>query len=482
MFRPALTTLFATPVLAGALLAQGPQLLLTFSQPEQTLSGSGGTSLRFLNPNEIAHLDFMPCPVTGAEKWAPRTCFHAMAGDENTDALYWNPAIFGAIDALVATVSATPIGGVNQRTIFYSPSVAMGTGVSGLPGLRPGDVGRIVRTSAGDGKVEYFMRREQFNQALGLPLNTAIDIDAIAFSLSHGVFFSLDQDILCNTICGPTLVRDGDVIGIDPAYLNYTSDFRIATVTPNSAMVVYDEAQMDVFVQSAQVTNRFGVCINQSIDLESLEIDWTSGNVVTITRCAGAIMQVPDLLFSTETMTGASLLTTAGGGTIYQGGCGQMGRGCGGGPTFGYEAGLLPPSSTVGVPSYINGLLSTWTCRYVMEVRQPVMNSSPSGLPAGATPIDIGSPAPMNFVFIHLAPMGFNAVPSSVPTFPWSLFCFPDTYQPLWFYQPVPTINGFATFPSPGIPPNFPVKVLFQSVGIVNGLIEFSTPAMWDVL
>ena len=34
-------------------------------------------------------------------------------------------------------------GGVNPRSVFWSPSAAMGTNISALP-LRPGDVGRIV--------------------------------------------------------------------------------------------------------------------------------------------------------------------------------------------------------------------------------------------------------------------------------------------------------------------------------------------------
>jgi hypothetical protein len=271
-----LSRLFVPATLAAAALAQGPDLLVTYSQPEVTTSGSGGTNLRFLAPNEIAHLEWSagPCSSLSAEKWAPRTCFHTMAGDENGDGTYWNPAIFGSIDALVATMSTTPVGGVNPRTVFYSPSAAMGTNISGIPGLRPGDVGRIVRTSAGDGQVEYFMRQEQFNQSLGLPLNTPIDVDAIAFSPNYGVLFSLDQDIVANTICGPMLIQDGAVIQVSPWALTYTPDFRIASVLPVSAAVLYTEAQIDAFVNNAQVTDRFGICLTNGIDLESLEIDW----------------------------------------------------------------------------------------------------------------------------------------------------------------------------------------------------------------
>jgi hypothetical protein len=190
--RALLTATVATAVAAAA-AAQAPDMLVTYSLPEQTLSGSGGTVLRFLRPNEICHLEWSngPCASPSAEKWAPRTCFHTMAGDEDGDGRYWNATIFGTIDAVCVPVATSPIAnGVNARTAFFSPSVAMGINISGAPGLRPGDVGRIVRDAGGfEGQVEYFMRQEQFNQALGLPLTSAIDVDAIAFQPGLGVYF-----------------------------------------------------------------------------------------------------------------------------------------------------------------------------------------------------------------------------------------------------------------------------------------------------
>ena len=264
--------------LCATAIAQGPDFLVTYSQPETTLSGSGGTVLRLLKPNEIAHLDWStgPCSSLSAEKWSPRTCFHTMAGDENGDGTYWNPALFGSIDALCQKMPLSPIAGAaNPRDVFWSPSAAMGNNISGGPSLRAGDVGRIVRDAFGnDGQVEYFMRREQFNQVLGLPLGTAIDVDAIAWSLNYGVFFSLDTDIVCNTACGPMLVQDGAIIAISNGALTYTPDMRIAGVLPNSAIVVRTEAQVDAMVANALVTNRVGACLFNAVDLESLVFDW----------------------------------------------------------------------------------------------------------------------------------------------------------------------------------------------------------------
>ena len=474
--------LFAHAALAVTLAAQGPDFLITYSQPETTLSGSNGTSMQTLLPNEISHLEYSngPCASLSAEKWSPRACFHAMAGDENSNAMYWNPTLFGSIDALVEGMSMTPIAGSNPRTVFFSPSVAMGNGVSTLP-LRPGDVGRIVRTTSGDGQVEYFLRQEDTNMALGLPSTTPIDVDAIAFSPNYGVFLSLDQDILVNTPCGPTMLQDGAIFMIPNWAITYTWDFRIASVLPNSAFVIYTEAQVDAMVANAQVTDRFGVCLTNAVDVEALEIDWM-GPGQTIVPCAGAVLWAPDLIFSVETGTGASVLTTQFGGSIHGNTCTLMGTGCGSGPTFGPQTGIRSTSSSVGAPSYVNGLCSTWTLRYSLQARTPVLNSSPSGLAAGATLFDINSPAPLNFIFVTFVPSGVNAVPTSFPGFPFSLFGFPDYYPTNFFYMFSATAGGTSTFPSFAIPPNFPVKLLFQSVGVVNSMIEFSTPAILDIL
>lgn len=475
--RP-IVRLCAPAVLTVAALAQGPDFLLTYSQPEITLSGSAGTVLQFLNPNEIAHLEWSagPCSSLSAEKWAPRTCFNTMAGDENGDSWYWNPAIFNSIDALMTGVPTTPIaGGVNPRTVFYSPSVAMWTGVSGAPGLRPGDVGRIVRNAAfQDGQVEYFMTQEQFDTSLGLPLTTAIDIDAIAFALGYGVYFSLDVDTLAFTACGPTLVQDGAVVFVPDSAITYTSDFRVASVLPNSASVLYTEAQMSAFLANAQITDRFGVCLTNVVDTEALEIDW-SGAISTVVPCPGNPIQTPELIFTAETMTGAGVATTQFGGTIYSGICGAAARGCGGGPTFGPQMGIQPTSATVGAPSFVNSLASTWCWRYSMEAQQHTASTT-FALPAGWQSLHLSSPVAWNFILWTPAPSGFNVVAPSF-TNPFGLFCFPDLYPMPNLFTAVPTLGGFATCPLMAIPAGLVGKFVFQSLGFPpGGSWEFSTP------
>jgi hypothetical protein len=472
--------LLVAAAVAAAASAQGPDMLVTYSQTEQTLSGSGGTVLRVLRPNEICHLEWStgPCASPSAEKFAPRTCFHVMAGDENGDGVYWNPTLFGPIDALCAPIGTAPaIAGVNARSVFFSPSVAMGTNVSGGPGLRPGDVGHIVRNAAfQDGQVEYFMRQEQFNQALGLPLTTPIDVDAICFQPGLGVYFSLDQDITATNFCGATFIQDGAIVCVPDWAITWTADFRVASVLPNSSAVVHTEAAIDAMVANAQVTDRLGNCLTQAIDLEALEFDWNGPTGMSF-PCPGTVVQAPHFIFTVETGTGASVLTTIGGGTIYNHMCGQAGRGCGGGPTFGPQMGIQPTSATVGAPSYVNALMATFTTRFVLEAQQHVV-TAPGGAPLGATMIDYRSPYAWNLAFIELVN---PFVPPSLPAFPFSQLCFPDLYTPSLIVHWWPIAGQWGSFPATGFPAGFSGKILYQALGFGGSGFELSTPTVVDI-
>ena len=470
--------LLAAATLAAAVVGQNNDLLVTYSQNEQTFSGSGGTVLRFLKPNEIAQVErtISPCVAVVAEKWAPLTCFHTMAGDENGDTDFWNPALFGRIDALCVGLPMSPvISTTSARTVFWSVSAPMGNAISTQP-FRPGDVARIVRTPAFvEGQVEYFMRREQFNAALGLPLTTPIDVDAIAWSPNYGVYFSLDIDTPGNGACGPAFYLDGDVLCVPAAAITWTPDMRVGAVLPASVYRIYTEAQMDAFVLAAQVTNRFGTCLSAALDTESLEIDWTTTGTSIVT-CFGTPLAVPDFLFTTETMTGASLLTTAGGGQIYNQLCQPSGTSCGFGPTMGPQMGIQA-AGLIGAPSYLNALATTFTCRHVLEPQQHVLNVFPLGAPLGATQIDYHSPFLFNVALIEIVS---PVIPGSFPAAPWSPLCFPDLYAPSLFVHCWPVWGAWGSFPMVAIPPLWQGKVLYQNVGFGTTL-ELSTPAVIDV-
>jgi hypothetical protein len=463
---PLLSSLACTTLLS----AQGFDFLYTTSQNEQTLTGSGGTNLRLIHPNDVVGLPALPCPQR-AEKWSPRQAYLTMAGDENGDASYWNPALFGSIDALLVTAFSSGAAMTNPRTVWFSPSNAMGTAVSGGLGLRPGDIGRIVRTTAGDGRVQYFIRQEMINQALGLPLTTPIDVDAAAFGPNQGLYLSLDSDITCTPCGGPVLLRDGDVFCIPPGAYTMTAAGTMSGVLANSAVVVYTEAMMDAFVASAAVANNVGMCVPAAIDTESLEIDWANPGTLAIPGCTGTVVFVPNFLFTTESLTGGAILTTAFGGQIHGSTCGLVGTPCGFGPTLGNQIGLLPPSASTGIPSYVNALASTRIFEFAAEAKLPQI---PIG---GVAQIDFNSPGFMTWVFLTFAPTGPAAVAPSA-SFLWGFLGFPDYYPVVNFMGTVP--GGFATYTSPAIP--WACDLVFQGVTITTaGTIEASTPTMVEV-
>lgn len=450
---------------AAPAAAQMP-FLFTTSQTEQTLSGSGGTVLKTLRPNEVAMVEFWSCTGLSAEKWAPRTCYHTMAGDENGDTAKWNPALFGSIDGLCEVLG--PLGLSNQRNVFWSPSVAMQPGVSGAPAIRPGDTARIVRNTSGDGQVEYFLTQEQVVMALGMSNGSSVDVDAIAADCSYGVFFSLDVGTPVNCGCGTTFVNDGDVLMIPPAAIGWTADCRVATVLPNSAVRVYTEAQMDSFVGTAFVSNHVWQCLGAIGDLEGLDLDW-NGPVQTMTLCSSVTVQVPTLAFTGDSMTGCSVLTTAGGGAILQRGCATLGTSCWFGPTTGAQIGLQPPSSG-GVPSYVNALTSAYPRQFTVEPHQHQF------VTGGSAVLDLYSPGPFTFLFARFDSMAANSVAPSLSY--WNLH-FPDEYitgNAASFF----ILGGYQTFNAGVIP--FPCKIVWQAATIsTSNTIELSTPATMDI-
>ncbi len=453
-------TTLPTFLLAFSAAAQGPALLFTTSQVEQTLSGSAGTVLGTLRPNEVAIAEFNPCPLVSAEKWAPRTCYDTMAGDADANGWIFEPGRFGRIDALLDMPSSGAPG--SQRTVYFSPSVPMGTAVSGAPGLRPGDTGRIVYNAAGFGMVEHFLRAEDVQIALGLPPTpVVVDVDAIAASPNLGVFFSLNQNLPVAAACGLGFVQDGDVIVIPAAAITWTPDLRVAAVVPGSAELCYSEAQMDLFVQAANVTDATGACVTTIGDLEGLEIDW-AGPVIGVPGCTGTATARPALAFSGSTLTGCGVLTTAAGGQIWAPFCGPLASACGTGPTFGNQMGVQPVSATLGAPSFVNALALGRGPRFVLEPQQSV---APLGSPAV---VDMFSPGGFNFVFAAVAP------PVVAPCFPFPNLCFPDVYVGGWVWSTT-TFGGFSTFATPPI--SMPVKVVFQAATFVGPNLVLSTPA-----
>lgn len=459
--------------------AQAPGALLTFSQTEYTQSLGGGP-LATLQPNEIS---FLPLPLGCSnghltEKWSPRTCFDVMAGDENGDTQYWNPNLFGSIDALAGIYSNFGWEQTDPRNVFWSPSAAMGTNISGSP-LRPGDIGRIVKGGGGDGEVDLLMSQEQFNIAIGLPPGNPIDIDAFAYEPGLGIYFSVDNHLfLANPACAPnTLIADGDLLAIPDSAITWSLNYRVLSVAPSSAHVVIGEAQFGAMLANSQIADRNGAPITTAIDLESLDIYSGQGSGITLVNTCSGQVAVPDFVFATESMTGGSLATTVGGGQPYYSACG----------TTGYQVPQVQNGSAVGIqgspfqgpPSHVNALLLTTTKRFVLEPDVHQQNYSLLGGPP--TTVHIGAEFVYVFTWVDLAPA---TVPTSFFIPPFSPNCFPDWYCPnltLWqFHTPV---TGFASFATVPIPVGWSGKLLFQSIGFDAPGVDFevSTPCVIDV-
>ena len=466
--------LYAPLLLSSLAWAQAPDILFTTTRPEQTLSGSGGTILHATHPNEVLRLLPGPGPAT-AEKWAPRTMFHVHAGDDDADDRYWQPGMFQQIDALLSDTFGT--GPTNQRKLFFSPAVPMATAVSGGPGLRPGDVGRIRKLGGLDGQVEHFITAEQIQLALGLPPVPAfVNVDAFAAQPNLGVMFSIETDTPVMLAMGPPTVLDGDVMLIPPAALAYSGTGTIAAVLPGSAVVAYREAQLDNAVTNAVVTDRDGICLNTIIDADALEIDLMLPIAFTVPSMFGPVA-VPHVIFAGESLTGGGVLDTFMGGRIRPHPSGQLGNNCGVGPTFGSQVGLLPPSAgSPGIASSVNSLATAQVCTFVTETPTPQV---PMGTP---TQVDYQSPGTPSIMLLSFAPGGPGAVPlSATPGFPGN--CYPNYYPGTgagpfslgWSFAG----PGFGSWAIPPIP--FPGDLLFQMVTFTSTGLELSTPTIIEV-
>ena len=181
----------------------------------------------------------------------------------------------------------------------------------------------------------------------------------------------------------------------------------------------------------------------------------------------------PALIFTAETLTGGGVCTTAAGGQIYAAGCGRLGMSCGTPlPTLGDQVGLLPPSGTLGVPSYLNALTGSWQQLFVIEPKQHMF---PRNNPAV---VDLN--VPPSIVFAVLAVQW--APPTIAQSFTWSWNYFPDAYVLPWAWVSTPIWTpGFHTITSPNIP--VAIQLVWQALALdTNGQIILSTPAMMDVL
>ncbi len=478
--------------LALALGAQQPTLLFTPAADEVTRSGSNGTVLRNISKQSIGFVVPNPNQPYSAEKYAPALAFQTLAGDEDGDGDVHSADIFGAIDAVLVTpYDWNPEQGAQPRTrpvtifdCYVSPSVDVGTNVSGVPGLRKGDCGRFVRTPAGNGQVTRFISAEQLISVLGMfdPQNNQpltandIDLDAITVSVGRDIFVSFDQDhslrLLINGALANFTLADGGVACIGASAWVPNARGEVANVLPNRGVIVFSEAQVDALVANAMLTDGGGMCQVVVLDTESLAIDPNGG--VFNTQWGNVQLTWPHLLLSGQMMTGTGVITTLAGGQIAQVNGAALARGCGVGPTTGGQMGLDPSGSVSALAALES--LGCEPCWFVLG------SPTPTGL-GGAIDVHVGTNLP---VAMALLGFGLGALPvsPSISFLPWSpnTPCFPELY-PTILPNPMLAIAlaaglgnaRFGTFPVAATPA-IAQGILFQAVTQVNGNLHLSTP------
>ena len=487
------TTLCLTLLAATSLPAQNQSsLLFSPRSPEETRSGSGGTVLRTLQPRAIASVTPRPGGNVSAEKYAPAIGWQTLVGDEDNDGDAHTPGLMGAIDAVLVkpyefdpanqafVARTTPIDWLD---VYISPKRRVGTFVSGMPGLRPGDCGTYVRTSGGgNGQVRHFLRAEQIINAFGIwdpqlqtPLRPdQLDLDAIAVDQLGNIFLSFEDDHELRLVVGGAVVTiilaDGGIAWLPPGAWTPDSFGNVATVTPMSGRIAFGEPGVDGMVIASSVTDQTGMCPTQIVDTDGLAIDPNGGTFTTVWD--GVAVTLPDLLFSGETLTGGAVLSTMAGGSIATVNGSALAAPCGAGTiTDGTQMGLSPS----GVVDSLDGLASLdqepW--RFV------VGSSTAIGL-GGTITIDIGTNVPFPMIWLGVG-VGTWPVSPSVDFRTWfpNTRCFPELYNISPATTLVPVADGFGGFTASftTFAPVVPGGLVFQAAGVYSASVHLSSPA-----
>ncbi len=484
-------TILTTLTLTAALAAQQPAcLLFATSGNEETKSGSNGTPLRLLDDRAIG---FVTPAAAGysAEKFGPALAFQTLAGDEDGDGDVFSPDLMGSIDAItVLPYQWHPELGLQPRTrpvnlleCYVSPSIDVGTTVSGAPGLRKGDCGVITRVGALNGQVRHFIRAEQLIDALGMfnPVTQQllapqdIDLDAITVCSTRDIFVSFDRDHSVRLRVGGGLanftLEDGAVACIPAAAWTPNARGEVAAVLANRGVIVWTEAQVDAMVMAAAIADGAGACPNAIDDTEGLAIDPAGGGFNL--QWGNQVLPMPHLLISGEQLTGAGVISSRAGGVIANVNGRALGRACGVGPTDGGQMGLR----VTGNVGHLGGLETL--------AREPawfaVDTTTPTGL-GGVIDVSVGTNLPVGMAFLGFG-LGALPVSPSMSFAPWApaAVCFPELYPAILGHPPIamalaaggPT-TSFATLTANA--PAVAVGILFQAVTVTAAGLELSTP------
>lgn len=451
--------------LSTAVAAQGqPNIYFVPSADVESWCLAGSTCcLATITPRDVAVVQKATCQDC-AYKLAPQFAWNTLVGDDDGDALYHQANLFGEIDALMFK----PAGGTlpNMRQMFISPKRPLGRSVSGVPGLRPGDVGAIIRNGAGlDGQVVHFLRVEHVRSAFGLSAAiTEIDVDAVAADSSGNVFLSLDADhaalLDVDGVLTPFTIQDGAILVIPTAAITYDARGNVASVLANRGMILRSESAVDGLVASAGIHDHTATCVSQIGDTDALEV---IGAGQLVLQWGRTTMSFSHLAVGGQRLTGLGVITTAGTVMAYGPTPCLLARQCGGaftGPTTGFEMGVQAVGG--GATSASLGALA-----FDLDLPAPYAFFVDTCTPSVATPATValgvhGGQSP-SLLMVSIGPSAAAGVAPSLPS-PWlPTAAHPDLY-----------IAGYvATLPVPAsgtlslaVPGGVTANLVFQALTI----------------
>ncbi len=475
-------------------------LLFTPKADEFTLSGTGGTVLSMIGRRAIGVVTpgGAACNYS-AEKFGPLVAHQTLVGDEDNDGDVHTPRLFGAVQALLVKSHKWNANGrtwdaitnpINLRDVYITPKKALGTDVSGVPGLRPCDSGRIYA----NGRIRHFITGEQIIQALGMinsqgrPLTPdALSLDAITLDPKGNIYLSYEKDNACRLYCGDELtnytLRDGGVAVILAAFWTPTSGSDVFAVADKRGRIALTEARIDAMQANARLADAAGACPTATIDLDGLAVDRRVLAGTFVTQWCKQKMTLPNLLFSTEAFTGAGVASTRNNGEIARvNGC-LLAQGCTAvaTPSDGTKMGLRPGLSTTTLVGSLDGLVSLLKepCRFVMGTANP---NCLGGLCKWSIATNMNVPTVLLYA-------GNGALPISpaqdfFATFGLMTDCFPEIFPNVFVHGPITVpmaADGWGgrvgTLGPFGIPAAAaPNGLISQAFTVHNGRWQLSTP------
>ena len=386
---------------APAASAQLQELSFTTLGNESTLSGSSGTVLATVTPEDVAVV--IPQAGASAELFVNHLNLNTLTGDGDGDAFYHEPIHAGAIDAL-QICAPTPFPHT-PRDLFFSTKI--GLPFAGGGGIQPSMVG----TPAIGATPNIMITESQIRTALGITPNVLfIDVDAIAVDDLGTIFLSFEEDM--PIFLGTQMLFDGGVAAI-PASTVTWSGCNVTAVTPNSGVIAFNENFANFMTVNANIADNAGNFIQVIFDLDGLEIDPNGG---TFTTGGGTF---PNLIFSGEYYTGGGILSTAGFGSVATINGVPMASNFPG-ITDGTQVGLDP----TGVGSLDGLALRRPTCRFIMDSDTPEM------LTAGPLNLCAGGADPGQLVYFYATIYGASGPGNFQPSILAANPCFPEWF--LW--------------------------------------------------